>query len=171
MPFNWTRNCPPGIIIARRRGMPSSRPRPCRRIGFECGPSLNALGSGSIGPPYDGGDDEDSGEEDISALVVAGVDASEVLEVAEEAFDAVALLVSDRIVGVRVLARGIWRDDGLAAAFAEPIAQGRCVIGAIGKQASGRSGDGQEVARAGQVMSMAGVRTRASGLPRSSVSA
>jgi hypothetical protein len=68
--------------------------------------------SNSIGPPHDRCDDEDGGQEDVDAFVVAGVGASGVLGPVEEALDAVALFVGDGVIGVRVLARRFGRITG-----------------------------------------------------------
>ena len=84
------------------------------------------------------------------------MDASEVFQAAEEAFDPVALLVGDSVVCVGMLACWIGRDDRLAAVLGQPVAQGPRVIGAVSQQAAGRTGDGQQIARAGQVVGVAG---------------
>lgn len=83
------------------------------------------------------------------------MDASEVFEAAEEAFDPVALLVGDSVVCVRVLAGRVGRDDRLAAVLGKPVAQGSCIIGTVGEQAVGRSGDGQQIARTAQIVGIA----------------
>lgn len=83
---------------------------------------------------------------------MACVDALEVFEAAEAAFDAVALFVCGLIVGVRIFARWIGRDDRLGSVLGKPCAQGSCVIGMVGEQVTGRSGDGHQVARAAQIV-------------------
>jgi hypothetical protein len=57
---------------------------------------------------------------------------------------------------MRVFAGRVRRDNWLAAVLGKPFAQGPRVIGAIGEQAAGRAGDGQQIARACQVMRVAG---------------
>ena len=61
------------------------------------------------GPPKDDGCDFDGGEEVSGELVVAGGDASEVLEGAEGAFDPVALAIGLAVVGDRAACARPWR--------------------------------------------------------------
>ena len=69
-------------------------------------------------PEDDGCGDADGGEEGVGAPVVAGVDASPVLEAAEHDLDLVALAVEDGIVRDRDLAVAFGRDAGGGAASA-----------------------------------------------------
>src|SRR4029453_3434607 len=91
-------------------------------------------GPDSICPPGYGGGDEDAGEEVSGELVVSRGDASEVFEPAEHPFDEVAALIGAGIVGVGMLAGGLWRDHRFGAAFGEPGAQAARVVGTIGEQ-------------------------------------
>lgn len=83
------------------------------------------------------------------------MDASEVFEPAEEALDDVALAVGYGIVAVRMFAVGLRRDDDVAAALGEPFAQGPGVVGAVGDELAGSTGDGEQVARSVQVAGVA----------------
>jgi hypothetical protein len=69
------------------------------------------------------------------ALIVACGDAAEVFEPAEHAFDEVAALVGLGVISVRVFACRIRWDDGLDAAFREPITQALGVVGAVCNEA------------------------------------
>ena len=84
------------------------------------------------------------------------MDASEVLEAAEEAFDDVALPVGYGIVAVRVLAVRLRGDDDPAAALGEPVAQGARIVGTVGDELAWGSGDGEQIARSGQIAAVAG---------------
>ena len=84
------------------------------------------------------------------------MDAPEVLETTEEALDDIALAVGDGVVAVRMLAGWLWRDDDLAAAFGEPVAQGPGIVGAVGDELARGAGDGEQVARSVQVAGVAG---------------
>jgi len=57
---------------------------------------------------------------------------------------------------MRVLARGIGRDDGLCSALCEPVTQARCIIGTVGQQLVAGTADGQQCPGAGKVMGVAG---------------
>jgi hypothetical protein len=48
------------------------------------------------------------------------------------------------------------RDHGLTTVFCKPFAQGLGVIGAVGEQATRRSGDGKQIARTAQVVGIVG---------------
>ena len=76
-------------------------------------------------------DEEDGGEEVSRELVEAYGDASEVLELAEEAFDKVALAVDRHVDGPsdRTL-RGAG-DAGLSAGTADQIDDGVAVVAAV----------------------------------------
>lgn len=55
-----------------------------------------------------------------------------------------------------MLARGVWRDDGFAAALGQPVSKLAGIVGPVGDQAP-RGGDALEQScRAEQVMSVAG---------------
>jgi hypothetical protein len=55
-----------------------------------------------------------------------------------------------------MLAGWIWRDYGLGGAFGKPVAQALGVISLVGDEAAGAWGARQEIARAFQVMRVAG---------------
>ena len=68
------------------------------------------LAAGPIaGAKNDDGGEDDDGHEDVGAAIVAGVDASPVLEAAENVFDAMALAVERLVVGR--LAVGFGEDE------------------------------------------------------------
>lgn len=84
------------------------------------------------------------------------MDASEVLEAAEEALDDVAVAIGHGIVAVGMLAVRLWGDDDLAATLGEPVTQGAGIVGAVGDELLGRSGDGQQVSCSVQIADVAG---------------
>jgi hypothetical protein len=89
-------------------------------------------------------------------LVVAGGDASEVLEPAEHALDAIALAVEGAVVrDGRGAAAGRW-DDGAGAALGQPAAQGVGVIGTIGQEMAERAGRRDQGHSHGAVIDVAG---------------
>jgi len=55
-----------------------------------------------------------------------------------------------------MLARWVWRNDGFNPAFFEPIAQARCIIGAVGEQSAGQPNCRQEFSSAGEIVAVAG---------------
>lgn len=61
-----------------------------------------------------------------------------------------------RFIGVRVLARGIRRDDGLCSSLGEPIPQTCSIIGAVGQQLVAGAADDEQRFGAGEIMSIAG---------------
>ena len=89
----------------------------------------------------------------VGSFVIARCDAPEVLESAEHAFDEIAQLVGLRIVGMRMLAGRVWRDDSFDR---EPVAQASCVVGAIGQQATRQPGGGQEFLGASEIVAVTG---------------
>jgi hypothetical protein len=93
---------------------------------------------------------------DVGSFVVACCDSPEVLESAEHAFDEIAQLVGLRIVGMRMLAGRVWRDDSFDPAFSEPVAKASCVVGAIGQQATRQPGGGQEFSGASEIVAVTG---------------
>jgi len=109
----------------------------------------------SIEPDEDGGGVDTSQEVD-GALVVAGGDGPELLELAEEVLDEVALLVDFSVIVARVRSCGFGRDDrgdaGGSERLDDPLVG---VEGAIGEQVASPQ-TGQEGVRAVQIVSLAG---------------
>src|SRR4051794_2435085 len=92
-------------------------------------------GGGGVGGGGGGGGGEwVVGKEVAGELVEAGGDASEVLELAEEALDEVALTIQGRVDAALELAVTEGRDVRLAAAGAHEIEDGLCVIASIGDE-------------------------------------
>lgn len=103
------------------------------------------------GPPQDDGCDFDGGEEVSGELVVAGCDASEILEGAEGPFDPVALTIGVAVVGDRPLAGGGGGDDGLGLLRLQGTSQAVGVISLVGDQPSRRRAGGQQAWCGGDV--------------------
>ena len=91
----------------------------------------------------------------IGALVVAGCDRSELLETAEEALDAVALLVDLAVVWHGDPSAAGGRDDDSDAGFAQRLREVVGIVGAVGDQA-GEAAAVQETMRRGDVGGLAG---------------
>lgn len=66
-----------------------------------------------------------------SELVVAGSDASPLLEFGEEGFDAPSLFVGDAVVGVLIFAMAAGWDYRLAALFVDEIVEAVGIVSAI----------------------------------------
>ena len=49
----------------------------------------------------------------------------------------------------------VWRDDGLAAAFGEPVPETACIVGPVGDQALRRRDAGEQVGDSCQVVGLA----------------
>lgn len=73
----------------------------------------------------------------MRAAVVAGSDASPVLEFAEHILDSVALSVERAVVGDRGFPVGFGRDAGLDLAFGEGIAEPVGIVAPVGQQGLG----------------------------------
>jgi cation transport ATPase len=86
------------------------------------------------GPPDDNGGDHDGGGEVGCELVVAGGDASPILEAAEHALDEIALAVGGLVERMMSLAGRIIRDDRNRAAFEKKATQTIAVVGGVGGQ-------------------------------------
>jgi hypothetical protein len=71
----------------------------------------------------------------VGALVVAGGDGAELLETAEEALDAVALLVDVAVVRHGDPAASGGRNDDVDAGLAQGLGEMVGVVGAVGDQA------------------------------------
>src|SRR5262245_24112291 len=70
--------------------------------------------------------------------IVAGGNASPVLEAIDGPLDDVALPVEDLVISKEELAVSSWRDDGLRAALLQPLAQRSAVIAFVGNDMAGR---------------------------------
>jgi len=66
------------------------------------------------------------------------------------------LFVDLGIVGVRVFAGRIWRDDGLASVFGQPVAEAASVIGAVGDEAPGYGDVSEKGGRTDQIVDLTG---------------
>jgi len=55
-----------------------------------------------------------------------------------------------------MLASWVWRDDRHNPAFCEPIAQARCIVGAIGEEPPGQANCRQELSGTGKIVAVAG---------------
>lgn len=97
------------------------------------------LGRGliSAGPQSSGGE-QHGGEEVPGKLGEAGCDTAEVLELAEEPLDEVALAVEVSVDRALDLAIRLGGDVGLSACAADQIDDGLGVVAAVGDQGSGR---------------------------------
>jgi hypothetical protein len=84
------------------------------------------------GPPDDNCGDHDGGGEVGCELVVAGGDASPILEAAEHALDEIALAVGGLVERMMSLAGRIIRDDRNRAAFEKKATQTIAVVGGVG---------------------------------------
>lgn len=78
--------------------------------------------------PYGDVRDFDEAHEVDEQLVISGGDAAELLEFGKEALDAVAFLIEMGVVGARVFAISLGRDDDGGAGLINPLAQ---VVGVI----------------------------------------
>src|SRR4029450_5090039 len=70
--------------------------------------------------------------------IVAGGNASPVLDPIDGPLDDIALPVEDLVISKEELAVSSWRDDGLRAALLQPLAQGSAVITFVGNDILGR---------------------------------
>jgi hypothetical protein len=94
----------------------------------------------------------ESGKEVDGASIVACGDVSEVLELVEEAFDAVAQSIGDPVVRYLDLAGDLGGDDGRRLGVTDEFAQGIVVIGLVGDDA-GRGAAIEEVGGGGAIES------------------
>lgn len=78
------------------------------------------------------GAESDEAHEVGKQLVVSGCDASEVLELAEEALNQIAFLVEIFVVGMWPTAIGPWRDDRLGTSVQNGVVKVFGIVGAIG---------------------------------------
>ncbi len=94
------------------------------------------------GPALFGGRITHAGElyeahEGFSELVVAGCDASALFDAAEEALDAVSLLVEPFVIAVLALSVASGWDDGIAALGDDEVVQSVGVVGFVGQDIAG----------------------------------
>jgi hypothetical protein len=108
-----------------------------------------------MGAPDDKGGDHDGGGRGGCELVVAGGDASPILEAAEHAFDKIALAIGNLIEGMMSFAGRIVRDDRNRAAFEKKATQTIAVVGGVGGQASAWRNSGDQGCRDPNVAEMA----------------
>jgi hypothetical protein len=87
-------------------------------------------------PEYEGGEIE-AGEVVLGDAVVSGGDATELLQSADGALDAVSELVFARIEGAFARHAGALRDDRLCAGRLDMVEDGVPVIGLVGKDVGG----------------------------------
>ena len=105
-------------------------------------------------PDCDGGE-FDEAHEVGEQLVVAGCDAAELFELVEEALDDVALLVEFGVIGTLERAVPLGRNDRLAAAFSDLVAQVIGVVALVGdRDVRGEAVD--QVVRESDVVALAG---------------
>src|SRR5882672_5959368 len=92
-----------------------------------------------------------TGEEVDGATVVAGSDVTKMLELVEEALDAITQPISQRVVRDGDFARAGGGDHGLRSRFCDEVSQGVAVIGAVGDDALGLP-VGKQVCSGGDVV-------------------
>ena len=93
------------------------------------------LGSNSLNPPYKSCGETDRGQVIPSRPVVAGCDASEVLQPVECSFDAPAQLVEALAEAERLLSVTAVGNDRLGSALLQLVAQFSAVVGLVAKHA------------------------------------
>ena len=108
-----------------------------------------------LGPPCEGGGDDDRSEVVGGELVVSGSDAAEVFEASEHAPDAVALAIDPRVVRDRWLATGARRDNGENTSLGQELAKGVGVVGLVGDQPPQGPGKGDQTWRHGDIVQIA----------------
>ena len=107
------------------------------------------------GPRGDDGRDDDGGGEVGCELVIAGGDASPILEAAEHALDEVALAIGGLVERMMSLAGRVVRDDRNRATFEKKPTQTIAVVGGVGGQASAWRNSGDQGCRDSNVAEMA----------------
>jgi hypothetical protein len=113
-------------------------------------------GPDSIDPPSHCGGQEDRGEVNIDAFVVARCDPAKILEAAEHTLDRVPRLIGHEVIRRTMLSGRIGRDHGFAAAFDKPFAQFLSVVRAVGYQPLRDRYQAQQVGGTNQIMGVAG---------------
>ena len=108
-----------------------------------------------LAPAKDSSCDENAGQEVCDEFVVASGDASEVLEAAEHALDAVALSVGRLVVDDGKSATGVQGNDGFGAGAIHKLAQAVGVVALVGEQAAHASGALHEAGGHGDVVDVA----------------
>ena len=110
-----------------------------------------------IEPEDEAGSESDGGEAGVGASVIAGVDASPVLEAGEHILDAMALPVERSVVGYMDPAIDLGRDAGGDASFGESIAEPVGVIAPVGEHGVG---GWQGIDQQGSAFEVAGLSLR-----------
>ncbi len=87
-----------------------------------------------IEPEDDGCCDADGGHEGVGAAVIAGVDASPILDFGEQVLDQVALFVDCLVVVILHLSVGFWRDAGGDAARCQGVTEPVAVIALVAQK-------------------------------------
>ena len=90
------------------------------------------------------------------ALIIAGGDASEILEPAKAAFDDVASLVGAFVEAVEGCSVGLVRNDGDCAAAEDVGAEGVTIVALVGDEYAHRRSEVQKGRRDGDVRILAG---------------
>lgn len=109
----------------------------------------------TIDPVYDGGGDKRGAEIVARKLVVACRDATEVLDPAPHALDAVAAAVDPGVVGYRLGARRGRGNDSQDLALGEALAEVIGVIAAVGDQAADRQAMIEQIGCHGDIVDVA----------------
>jgi hypothetical protein len=99
-----------------------------------------AKGPDSLNSPYQGRDEAHRGEVITSEPVVAGCDASEVLQSVEGGLNAPAKLIETLAEAERLLPIAFVGDDGLGSALVQLLSQFGAVVGFIAKHVFRRLG-------------------------------
>ena len=120
-------------------------------------------------PEREQGGEGDGGQEVVGELVVAGGDATEVLEPAEGVLDQVAIAVSASVVGDLPLARDPAWNDRHGAGLTERAAQAIGVVALVGQDVAGAAGAGQKPGATVMSETFPGVSVSAKGRPTTSV--
>lgn len=113
-------------------------------------------GADSIDPPCQCCGQEDGREEGIGPLVIAGCDASEILEAAEHSLDDVTSFAGSLVVAVRMLAGRVWRDDGLDPPPGKHFPQASGIVSAIREEPLGLLSHREQAARSFEVVNVPG---------------
>jgi len=82
---------------------------------------------------------------------------------AEHALDEVSAAIGVAVVGMRVLARGIRRNDWLCSSRCKPVAQARRIIGAVGQQLAARTAYSEQRPDTGEIVDISGCQDEGDG--------
>ena len=105
-------------------------------------------------PPEDDRGKHDGGGEVCCELVVAGGDASPVLEAAEHALDEIALAIGDRIEGMMAFAGRVVRNDRDGPTLEEKATQSVAVVSGVGGEPRARWNGADQSCRDANVAAM-----------------